>query len=442
MLMDPAQLLAVNPPGYLDLLISDKDHLLGLLHANTGSKDSIVQIRKWILSRAHSTLACCIVLREYVTSLYINFKTAGIQKMLYVIYAMNDLFFHCADATTRGVYTEMIYANLPAGSDKKVEFIACVWPHMPSIMWTCFQASAEDNNSRQRLLKIADMWVKKNIMNDTMKQELIIAMKNTTQATIPSTPILLQPTWLPPPPLPPPSSHTSFQPPPPLQPPPPPPMPLPFQQQFPPPMLPPGAPPLPPGKPPSHSSATDIPSLMQGLAATLESASVGKFANICKATLKLYGNEAKYVPIDPQNVATLSIPTVEPGRIEVRLQEFYRQYHLIKEEERRLALGEKPEDVEYDLYGRDRGRTRSRSSSRSDSSRSDSRDRYGHRRSRSRSDSSDRRGHRVRNQSRSRSRSRSRKRDRSRSRDRYYEHRDERRRNRSRSRSRSRDRGR
>ena len=191
---DLAQLIENTPPGYVDLSLQDKDHLLGLLHSNTGTKDNILKIRSWVLSRAHSSQACCILLREHVTSLYYNFKTAAIQRILYVIYALNDIFFHCGDASTRGAYTETIYANLQAGKEKKVEFIACVWPHMPSIMWLSYQASADDLSSRERLLKIADMWVKKSIMNDTMKQELIIAMKNHSPAPVPPTPVLLQPT--------------------------------------------------------------------------------------------------------------------------------------------------------------------------------------------------------------------------------------------------------
>merc|ERR1711871_850870 len=113
------------------------------------------------------------------------------------------------------------------------------------------------------------MWVKKSIMNDTMKQELIIPMKNHSPAPVPPTPVLLQPTWLPQqPPLFPPDQHLlppsmqmSFQPPPPpLRPPPLPPTPLP-------------PPPLPPGAPPTESSIAT--SLSQQLAANLEACSVG-----------------------------------------------------------------------------------------------------------------------------------------------------------------------
>ena len=135
---DLPQLIENSPPGYIDLLAQDKDHLSGLLRSNTGTKDSIMKIRSWILSRAHSSLACCILLRDHIISLYSNIKNGAIQKMLYVIYALNDIFFHCADASTRGAYTETIYAQLPPGTEKKVEFIACIWPYMPSIMWSSY----------------------------------------------------------------------------------------------------------------------------------------------------------------------------------------------------------------------------------------------------------------------------------------------------------------
>ena len=85
------------PPGYIDLLMQDKDYLMNMLYANNGSKDSISHLRSWVLERAHSATAISILIRDYTLQLYSSSKTAAIQRMLYVIYLLNDIFFHCAE---------------------------------------------------------------------------------------------------------------------------------------------------------------------------------------------------------------------------------------------------------------------------------------------------------------------------------------------------------
>ena len=212
------------------------------------------------------------------------------------------MFFHCSNATTWGPYT----AQLHPGSCAKVEFVACAWPHMPSIMWASFTASANDPTGRERLLKLADMWVGKNVVNARMRETLIAAMKSSMPPPTPHLIPLVRPTIM----LGSTHMHYPLPPPPPMYPPPPPP---------PPPMYP---PPLLSDSRPTATYSIDL----------LQNMTVGTMANLVRRSCKI--NPGKYRPLDVGNLALLTQSgNVEAGRLEMRINEFYRkQAELLKNE--------------------------------------------------------------------------------------------------------------
>ena len=99
------------PSGYIKLTSDDYSLLISLLSQNTGSKESIRAIRKWILDRSHSlasiiNTACSSYLKQLLNTNCINFHAC-----LYVIYVINDVLFNSSDTTTYGVYTRIMSKN-------------------------------------------------------------------------------------------------------------------------------------------------------------------------------------------------------------------------------------------------------------------------------------------------------------------------------------------
>jgi hypothetical protein len=68
---------------------------------------------------------------------------------------------------------------------------------------------------------------------------------------------------------------------------------------------------------------------MASLAVDLQKTTVGTLANLVKQSLK--AKKEMYTPLDPSNLATLVQPVVEAGRLEVRMNDFYKKYNELKD---------------------------------------------------------------------------------------------------------------
>ena len=95
--------------GCIELSSEDYSSYMSLLAKNTGSKELIKEIRNWFLARSHSASAISFLIIDYMTGLSITFATnqePGLFKsMLHTVYAINDIMFNSAAATSEGPYT-------------------------------------------------------------------------------------------------------------------------------------------------------------------------------------------------------------------------------------------------------------------------------------------------------------------------------------------------
>ena len=96
------------PPGFIMLTNDDTKLLISLLSQNTGSKDSIRAIRKWIVERNHSlasiiNVICSLYLKPLISTPEVNFN-----KCLFVVYIVNDVLFNCTNSISEGIYTKIL----------------------------------------------------------------------------------------------------------------------------------------------------------------------------------------------------------------------------------------------------------------------------------------------------------------------------------------------
>jgi hypothetical protein len=305
-------------PGFIDLTSEDKEELSKLLIENSGSKESIKGLRKWILERAHSACAIGIQIRLYASSLKSVNSSANFNKLLHTLYVLNDVFYSMSGGNTRGPYTELMLE----GKEQPVDFIACIWPQVPLICWTAYTTAGDDSSGKSRLEKVIELWNTKEFIDIDKKNSLLADMINTNPPSQPPIVNLMSPYLKLPPVMPP---QLSIPPPP-----------LPHQLfanintpqalmsgQFPIPgaigninSFAPGMGALhpsqfpafvlqaPPPPPPPVTPILDV-----------QKTSVGSMANIVRQSLKL--GQKKYSPIDVSLIAQIVPPTVEPGRLEV-----------------------------------------------------------------------------------------------------------------------------
>jgi hypothetical protein len=108
--------------GAVDLTQEDYSYFLNILAKNSGSKESIKELRNWFLGRSHSAASIIFLFVDHMKNLclsHINNPEQGLFKnMLHTVYAINDIMFNSAAACTEGPYTRY---------DKKVSlFFLCV----------------------------------------------------------------------------------------------------------------------------------------------------------------------------------------------------------------------------------------------------------------------------------------------------------------------------
>jgi hypothetical protein len=252
----------------------DSAELTDMLHSNRGAKEDIRSIRVWVISRAHSIMAIGVLCGQFAASVAYNrynyARGEAFNKLMYLIYVLNDVFFNADGVVTKGLYTSL----LPSALITPVDVIGGVWPQLTHIMNNAYGISESDID-REKLFKIISLWESKGFRDHNSCAALKMQMT-------------LHPQELGPHPLP----H----------------------------LTPPYALNLPPAFPAPKPSAVAGP--LGGLP-NLHEISVGAMSNLVRAALKS-GHQKRYQPIEISGLLTVAPPVVEPGRLEARLKEYYR----------------------------------------------------------------------------------------------------------------------
>lgn len=346
---DHAHKVEWKAPGSIDLLPADKTNLFTMLERNNGSKDAIKALRAWVLGRAHSIQAIGVAIEAYALKLSQEQEDVFTQ-LLHTAYVVNDLFYNSKHATIKGPYTRVVSV------DTSVDVIAALVTYLPSILHCCYNATSEEAQ-REKVARLVQLWTTKNFLSDS---EGVILQATLSSATPPSAapaPVLTSPYLENPLPSRAPPTPTLLQ----LQPT------LPAQSQ--PQILPPSNN-LPGAANLSEAQLAQLQSIQariqeqmqyQRLAATLQPANtstsfappgaplpgmpgppgmylgaplapaplidlaripVGNMANIVKAAKK--AGHTPNTTVDVMMYASHATPHVEPGRVEIKVAEFYR----------------------------------------------------------------------------------------------------------------------
>ncbi len=103
--------------GRLDLLPGDCTTLNDLLESNSGSKDSIKAIRKFMIDFAHSAFATIIIVFNYIQSLKTHssdklIRSGRFLTMLHALYVINDVLFKADTANGMHIYRIVTLFNI------------------------------------------------------------------------------------------------------------------------------------------------------------------------------------------------------------------------------------------------------------------------------------------------------------------------------------------
>lgn len=134
-------------PGFLDLIDEDKAELQFWLPKNTGSKDFIKALRKWILDRSHSIRAIgngfCQFIKEISSTVESKSNSTDIlsvfNKILHSIYVLNDVLYNCKGATTMGPYTKLLISESSSVVLPNVDIAKCLRPIIPAILRSAYK---------------------------------------------------------------------------------------------------------------------------------------------------------------------------------------------------------------------------------------------------------------------------------------------------------------
>lgn len=160
------QRLKQTKSGYINLTLEDVDVLTSMLFNNSGGKDAIKRIRKWIVERAHSFVAIIIEIYLFIKNLYSNHDSNQKLKILYAIYVINDLLFNSSSATTMGPYTRFLK------DIESVDIFSCILPFLPGIMQLAYK-SFDSHSDKEKLLKINNLWTSKQFVEKENGEKIL-----------------------------------------------------------------------------------------------------------------------------------------------------------------------------------------------------------------------------------------------------------------------------
>lgn len=335
--------------GTVELTSSDYEDLRRKLSQNTGSKEQIKHLRRWILERAHSIHAIGVISLDVL--LTINSKdltvnhTQPFDRILHMLYVINDIFFHLHSlppthpsndrnyVTAVGPYSTIL--TIPSWQQLHpaplINIIEILFPYMVPIFEKAYDLATSDGQ-RDRLVRLVDLWETKHFLQTSKTQLILSTMRKSRPFqnlhpfeiyTLPPR-LSLQSPYIPEnllqrfrreeisPNAPTTTvvSSSSLKPPPP-------PLPVSRPNLF-------SAPPPPPPVPSRpNAPTTHLPTSIPILKFDMHKVAVGSTANMTKAALTI--GSPKYAPIDLAQIAAHVSSHVEKGRLEARVDEFYRK---------------------------------------------------------------------------------------------------------------------
>jgi hypothetical protein len=315
------------PLGYLNLSNSDKEYLLLLLNQNNASKESIRQLRKWCLDRAHSIATIAFhIYTHMVTIMQTPQNPTCFDQIKNTLYVLNDMFFNWKSAVWKGPYTSGLTVE---EENRPIDIVSPFVTYLPTILFYSL-AMAQFPDQKSKIVRLVEIWQTKDFLDAGRYSLLHAAMTQPEPPAPPEYPTLypvalssnelaqfrrieepiVSLPFLPPPPPPIPYSqfsesqsegvHQSLH-----QPPPPPPPPAFFQ--------------------PHHSMASVVPQPQPPVPVAIDPLliPVGALANLVKGYLRCGGEP--FTTIDPLQSPINVLSHVEPGRLNVRLLDFYRK---------------------------------------------------------------------------------------------------------------------
>ena len=122
-----------------------------LLADMSGTKESIKQAKEWLLQRPDKAETFAKALQKHVT------QQPGFQKLLFAVYLLNDIFF--------------------AARTKEDPFRRSFAPVLSDIIRGAAKA-ADNDASRDKLVKVIELWGAKKVFNSEQIEELKVAAKN------------------------------------------------------------------------------------------------------------------------------------------------------------------------------------------------------------------------------------------------------------------------
>lgn len=284
------------PPGSIELTQEDHELLVSLMRQNNGTKDCIKGIRKWLVEYSHSL---CSSIQTICDSLKLD-SEAKFPHYLRVIYVFNDLLFNGSGASTRGPYTRILDSE-----PLQVPIFKILLPYLPWLLQRSFRL-AENDEERERVTKMVTLWASRGFIDGFLSDQLTRLILQSDLVPYPPPALLASPypQGLPPPNIPVPPT-----------------LPPGFRASAPVTVVPPNFPPPPPPFRAPMLAASPLPPMHPWL--DLHNCSVGSMSNIARHALK--SGHPRYTPLDINSISRVTPQTVEPGRLEARISEFYKK---------------------------------------------------------------------------------------------------------------------
>lgn len=181
------QYLRRATPGYLDLDAQDKQHLSALLQQNNASKESIRYLRKWCLDRSHSIAAIAFILYTHLVQvMQAPGDPACFDKIKNTLYALNDILFNWKLALWKGPYTSVLSLE---EESRSVDIISPLFNYLPTIVFYSLGMS-QLPEQRQKIIKLVEIWQTKDFLGMQQIKELQDAISSSLPPRAPDYPTL------------------------------------------------------------------------------------------------------------------------------------------------------------------------------------------------------------------------------------------------------------
>lgn len=141
------------PTGLVSLATDDLIHFRKLLKENDGSKNFVINTRKWILEHEESSSVCiALEIRAYILS------SISFIKKLHTVYLINDSIVYSFDKHSTQTLTSSTIA--PDTAIEHIYISEAILPQLP-IIFHCVYNSAQSNEEKKKIEMILEIWLKK-----------------------------------------------------------------------------------------------------------------------------------------------------------------------------------------------------------------------------------------------------------------------------------------